>query len=98
MADKSTTPRNTRSRKGSLKENITTEDISALVSAISRESEVCIISSLKAEISALSDRVSKLESKLGSVQAECIALESDVHRMKRILVAQQQDIEKNENF
>ena len=57
-------------------------------------SEMCI----RDRISALSDKVSKLESRLGSVQAECVALESEVHKMKKIIVAQQQDIEKNERI
>ena len=99
--NKSTTPKNLnlRSRKGSLKESstsITMEDISALFSNISRESEQRIISSLKAEISVLNDMVSKLESRLGSVQAECVRLDDEVSKMKCIIINQQLELEKNE--
>ena len=97
MADtKSTEPKNLRSRKGSLKESITMDDISALFTTISRESEERIINTLKAEISALNDKVSKLEGRLGTVQSECVRLDQEVSKMKSIIINQQMDIENNE--
>lgn len=88
----SVTPKSTRSRKGSIKDSLTLNDISELI----RQSEERIIGFVKNELSQLSDKLTKIESCLSSVQTECVRLDQEVSKMKVILSNQQMQIENHE--
>lgn len=95
MTNKASTPV-TRSRKGSLKESVTIDDISALMDSKLRESEDRMKKYIKDEITFLTEKIGKLENSLSSVQTECARLDQEFLKIKDVLINQQLQVEKNE--
>ena len=87
---------NTRGRKGSLKEKekelVTLDDITTLLNT----SEENIKKFFKDEIGLLLTKILKLEGSLSSAKAECSRLDTEMTKMKAVIVDQQQLIEKHE--
>ena len=52
---------------------------------------------LREEIAALSERIEKIENNLSSVHVQCIQIDSEVSKIKDVILNQQQQIEKNES-
>jgi hypothetical protein len=86
-----TTPAETRSRKGSVKET------APLISAdLILECEERIKACFRSEISKLIARVDKIESVISSVQTECVRLDEQILRIKDVICDQQIKIENYE--
>ena len=86
------TPVTTRSRKGSLKDSVTIDDITTLL----RDTEDRIKNCFKDEISRLTAKIVNLEANLSIVQNECALMDSELSKMRRTIVSQQLQIEGNE--
>lgn len=94
MAEKSAkdSPKNTRSRKGSLKDSTSNAEILELL----RESEERIKKCIKAEISLMTEKLTTIETALSSVQSECARIDNEILKVKEVIYNQQVQIEKNE--
>ena len=90
MAGKS--PANTRARKGSLKDSLSPNDVLELIRASEERIKQCI----KDEVSALTDKLSKIETTLCSVQNDCALLEAQVEKIKHVINCQQIQLEDGE--
>lgn len=85
-------PINTRGRKGSLKEPVTYEELTALLNDHEKRMRECF----RDEISALVGRMQKIEDNLEKIQFECVNFESEVSQLKEIITKQQMQIESHE--
>jgi hypothetical protein len=88
------TSKSLRPRKGSVEhiKDPTKVDFAALL----RETEERIKNCFKDEIKSVTERLDKIERNISVVQTECVRLDAEVTTIKRIIVLQQQSIERNE--
>ena len=89
-----TTPRNTRGRKGSTKDAnvLSASDVANLL----RESEERMKKIFKEEMSLIADKLTKIENSLSSVQTECARLDDEILKIKKVIKGQQIQIESGE--
>jgi hypothetical protein len=88
----STTPHNTRGRKGSLRDN--TKELTANMLV---EMEERLKTFIQSEIASLVVKVDNLERKLSGVQTECLRLDGEINTIKKIISDQQMTIESHEH-
>lgn len=81
-----------RSRRGSLKNDIKLKDVAELI----RESEERMKSFIKEEIKSVTDRLTQIEANASLMQSECVRLDDELSKIRNVVINQQLLVEDHE--